>query len=212
MNKSTTTSNYGVFDANTVSTYQQYLLKQREKKVNLDPYTDPFYELDDFATKVEKELKKNRTIQKKQKPKSQYTLEECLSTYRELVEKDIGDIYLSGSVGLFIQGKLDRCKFKDLDIVVVGDFELDEEIEDYIRRSSYPMDEVSTNLKTVIFNDVLIDLFTVKNIKRIDVEYEGHTYKCQQYPGIVQAKLEMALKKLKDKDFLLKHIVDIIIH
>lgn len=137
--------------------------------------------------------------------KDLFMLDECLEVFRELQNKDIGDIYLSGSVGLYIQGKLDRKEFKDLDIVIIGNIELDDEIADF-PRGDYPDDD---NRRSVLFNGIPIDIFTSDKVNKNVVITESGEYQCQHYSDIVQEKLIMAFDHLKDKDYLLANVLDI---
>ena len=135
--------------------------------------------------------------------KSEYNLDECLKCFNDLVEKNIGTIYLSGSVALFLQGKITRNEFKDLDIVVIGDYTLDDDMFD-IQRGFYPPDPNGTELKSMMFDDVKIDFFSREEpLNPVIVEYDGNSYLCQSYQEIIQAKLNIALAKMKDCDELL---------
>ena len=141
--------------------------------------------------------------------KSKFKIDELIETFKELQHKDIGDIYLTGSVGLYLQKKLDRDEFKDLDIVLVGKLELDDDMKEH-HRGDYPKDDQCEERKSVIFNNIPIDIFVVKKpVNKVVVTYEGTEIVCQHYKDIIQAKLNMALNKLKDKDYLLNNCIDI---
>lgn len=149
----------------------------------------------------------NNTTHKtvKQRPKDYYSLEECLDAFKELVAKDIGDIYLTGSVALALQGKINRTKFKDLDILVIGKLELDDEIDPF-SRSSYTLnpDEKPAGY---IFNNIVIDFFTKKDVNFVEVD----GIKCSDYKDIIQAKINMILPSMKDYDYLIKNHINITI-
>lgn len=143
--------------------------------------------------------------------KKEYTLQECLDVFIDLQNKQIGDIYLTGSVALYLQGKISRTEFKDLDIVVVGEYMLDDDIYDNPFASKYPPDENEVERSALAFNNVKIDLFSnVHMVTFIDVEYLGKTYRCQDYKDIIKAKLRMVLPKVKDIDELLGKSFEII--
>ena len=130
--------------------------------------------------------------------KSEYDINECLECFNNLYEKNIGEIYLSGSVSLFIQGKITRNLFNDLDVVVVGDYSLDDDMDD---RDCilYKSDPNGTKVKNVIFNNVKLDIFSEYNsVDTVNVEYNGKNYPCQSYKQIVKAKLNVALAEMKD--------------
>lgn len=137
--------------------------------------------------------------------KDEYNIEECLNCFESLTEKNIGDIYLSGSVALYIQGKITRSKFKDLDIVVLGDLVMDDDMYDNPYARNYRNRDQQFDCNAIIYDDVKIDLFTNvrPGLKYIDVEYHGKTYKCQHYHDIIRAKLDMAFDTFKDFDDLI---------
>lgn len=123
--------------------------------------------------------------------------------------KDIGDIYLTGSVGLFLQGKLDRTEYKDLDVLVLGEYQLDDDIKEHYR-NDYPSDPNKSKRRSVKFEDIPIDLFKVGGVNSVTITHDGKEYKCQHYKDIIMAKVKMAFEKLKDKDYLLDNgILDI---
>ena len=143
----------------------------------------------------------------RQYPKKEYfSANDLLEVVDELLEKEIGNIFIGGSLSLFLQGKLDRCEFKDLDLIYQGNLELDEDIEDYNSGSEYPE---SKNLKSVIYQNTPIDLFKEDEIEFVMVNYQGKTYKCQRYKKIIEAKLKMSLKDMKDKDYLFNNFIEI---
>lgn len=143
--------------------------------------------------------------------KDEYTLQECLDAFNDLQNKQIGNIYLTGSVALYLQGKITRTQFKDLDIVVVGEYMLDDDIYDNPFAGKYPPDETGVERSALAFNNVKIDLFSnVHMVTFIDVEYLGKTYRCQDYKDIIKAKLRMVLPKVKDIEELFGDSFEII--
>ena len=137
--------------------------------------------------------------------KDEYNIEECLNCFESLTEKNIGDIYLSGSAALYVQGKITRSKFKDLDIVVLGDLVMDDDMYDNPYARNYRNKDQQFDRRAIIYDDVKIDLFTNVRPDRtyIDVEYHGKIYKCQHYHDIVDAKLDMVFAQFKDFDDLI---------
>ena len=162
---------------------------------------------DDFLLTYYSSIKPklNKTpIFKSTKQGSEFFIDECLSGFRTLCEKQIGDIYLTGSVALCIQGKITRCSFKDMDIIVAGEYSLDDDILDNPTWRDYPPDPNGTERKPLLFNGIKIDLFyNVEKVNFIEVEYQGKTYLCQDYKDIIKAKLNVVLPKVKDLDELL---------
>lgn len=195
-------------DSNIIDELEKISFKQPEAyyettrtfSINSDPYGDM----------IRREIKKKHAeLEEILHKKKKTSLDDYLEVFNELEEKDIGDIYLTGSVALFLQGKLDRTEFKDLDIAVLGEFQLDDDIKDF-KRGDYPPDPNGTVRRSVKYEGIPIDLFKIKGINRVDVEYEGKTYRCQNYKDIIMAKINMAFEKLKDKDYLIdKGIIDI---
>lgn len=149
--------------------------------------------------------KKLRNAEIRYSLKDDYTIDECLDAFNELCEKQIGDIYLTGSVALFLQGKITRCLFKDLDVAVIGEYELDDDIYENPYGCKYPPDPSGTERTPLAFNNVKIDLFSnIDHINSVNVKYNGKTYFCQDYKDIIKAKLRMVLPKVKDLDELLE--------
>lgn len=148
---------------------------------------------------------KRRSMDICDKLKDEYTLQECLDAFNDLCNKEIGDIYLTGSVSLYLQSKITRTSFKDLDVVCIGEYMLDDDIYDNPYGCQYPPDPNGTERKPLAFNNVKIDLFSnVDYVNYVDVEYLGKTYGCQNYKDIIKAKLRMVLPKVKDLDELLE--------
>lgn len=133
-----------------------------------------------------------------EKLKDEYNIEECLNCFESLVEKNIGEIYLCGAVALYIQGKIKRDWFSDLDIFVVGKLTLDDDIHDNPYARKYNNKEFDR--KAMIFEGVKIDFFNNLDYKPrfIDVEYNGKIYKCEHYHDIIKAKLDMIMNGFKD--------------
>ena len=170
---------------------------------------DVIKELDNFiindyvAIAPKQKFKKSPAFNPK-KQKAEFFIYECLSSFRTLCEKQIGDIYLTGSVSLYLQGKITRCTFKDIDIIVAGEYSLDDDILDNPTWRDYPQDPNGAERKPLLFNGIKIDLFyNVEKVNFIEVEYHGNTYLCQDYKDIIKAKLNMVLPKVKDLDELL---------
>jgi len=139
------------------------------------------------------------------------SLERCIDLYLELDNKNIGDIYITGSVALALQGKITRSIFKDVDLVAVGNIELDDDISDFYR-GNYPRDPQCKEHKSLIFGNVPIDIFIVEEAPKIAiVDYNGNKIRCQHYEGIIKAKLNMALQSFKDKEDLFANTIEIII-
>lgn len=168
-----------------------------------------YFLLNDFR-ELQQKLIKTPTL-KQIKQKSEFFIDECLSSFRTLCEKQIGDIYLTGSVALYLQGKITRCTFKDIDIIVAGEYSLDDDILDNPTWRDYPPDPNGTERKPLLFNGIKIDLFyNVEKVNFIEVEYHGNTYLCQDYKDIIKAKLNMVLPKVKDLDELLETSFEIV--
>jgi len=166
------------------------------------------------SDKIPKSIKPKRGLTMDQKMrnaevrynlKDEYTLQECLDAFNDLCNKEIGNIYLTGSVALFLQGKITRTTFKDLDVICVGEYMLDDDIYDNPYGCKYPPDPSGIERKPLAFNNVKIDLFSnISYVNSINVEYLGKTYLCQNYKDIIKAKLRMVLPKVKDLDELLE--------
>jgi len=166
------------------------------------------------SDKIPKSIKPKRGLTMDQKMrnaevrynlKDEYTLQECLDAFNDLCNKEIGNIYLTGSVALYLQGKITRTTFKDLDVVCVGEYMLDDDIYDNPYGCQYPPDPSGVKRKPLAFNNVKIDLFSnISYVNSINVEYLGKTYLCQNYKDIIKAKLRMVLPKVKDLEELLE--------
>lgn len=133
--------------------------------------------------------------------KSSYTLDQCLSVFRDLFDREFGEIYLTGSVALKLQNKINRSSFKDLDIVVVGEYALDDDIYDNPQMREYRQNANLGKQRGLAFNNVPIDAFEMPSdykINYVSVDYKNNTYVCQDYRDIIKAKLEMILPQMKD--------------
>ncbi len=157
------------------------------------------------VSKLDRPIPKPSRIRLSPKFNSSYDINTILSTYRELQSKQIGDIYLTGSVALYLQGKISRTNFKDLDIIVLGDYELDDDIQDYNRGFEYPQVATLGENKCIVFNNMPIDLFKFdKNelFNLVEIDVDGFTYVCQDYKDIIKAKFNMIISKMKDSSEL----------
>lgn len=144
--------------------------------------------------------------------KDQYNLEECLKVYKELFEKQFGEIYLSGSVALKLQGIIERNHFRDVDIMVIGQFELDDDIINYRNQDRYPKNDlIISETKSVVYDNTPVDMFILPSdykVNCVEVDYNGEVFLCQDYKDILKAKLNMILPNMKDyKDIVGKHLV-----
>lgn len=143
------------------------------------------------------------------KRKDSYKLNECLKAFRELTEKEIGEIYLTGSVALHLQKIIKRNIFKDVDIVLIGNHQFDDDITPYKRDSHYPQSKELGDPIYVTYSNIPIDIFKFKkehSIKVLPVEYKGDVYICQDFREILMAKLNMLLPKMKDVEEILPHL------
>lgn len=142
--------------------------------------------------------------------KDGYTIDECLNCYNELIKKELSEpICIGGSVGLYLQGVIKRDSFHDLDLVFTKIPELDDDMEDYKgnRGSNYKIKDKESLPKTIIFDGVLIDMFTDKFITRQTVSYKDKEYIVRDYRQILNAKLRMCLESFKDlEDVMGKYI------
>lgn len=142
--------------------------------------------------------------------KDNYTIDECLNCYNELVKKELSEpICIGGAVGLHLQGIIKRDSFHDLDLAFNKIPELDDDIEDYkgSRGSYYKVKDKKDLPKSVIFEGILIDMFTDTAIQKVSVKYRDKEYICQDYRQILAAKLRMCLQSFKDYDDVIgKHI------
>ena len=137
-------------------------------------------------------------------PKTFYTLDECLKAYQELTEKDFAKICLTGSIALYLQGKIARDRFKDVDIIVVGDYTLDDDMND-IQRNRHVKDEKLCESRAISYLNTPFDMFLMKddsNLKTVTVVRDGVEYVCQDYRDIIRAKLIMCMQSMKDSDEL----------
>ena len=138
-----------------------------------------------------------------------FSIDRLIECYNDLQEKNIGNICITGSLALYLQGKISRTEFKDLDIIVTGEYSLDDDINELVKRE-YPPDPNGTTVKSVEYNGVPIDFFSGRtDIDRICVKFNGKSYLCQDYKQIIKAKINMILPKIKDLDELMGVSFDI---
>lgn len=131
-----------------------------------------------------------------------YNVDECLKCFDELIEKNIGNIYVSGSVALFLQNRITRTVFRDLDVVVSGEYTLDDDMYDR-KRGFYPPDPNGTELKSIVFNEVKVDFFSkIDKVNFVEIVYNNKVYQCQSYIDIINAKLSIVLNNMKDYEEL----------
>ena len=139
--------------------------------------------------------------------KDQYSVSELLTLVDELYEKEIGDFCITGSLALYLQGKIKRDKFHDVDILISGDYVLDDDVED-INGKDYSDQKVDLGYKrkACALSGVRMCIFENSNkdsMDFVDVIINNKTYKCQHYSYILNIKLAQALKYFKDKDDLI---------
>lgn len=140
---------------------------------------------------------------------SLYQVDELLKTFNILREKEIGDIAITGSLALFLQGKIKRTGLGDLDICVrSSSVELDDEFEDVYCDVAYEELADVPSPKSYYFNKVLIDIFPVsKNVPNtLYVDYKGKSYLCVSYMDILDVKLKMILPRMKDYNELYNNV------
>lgn len=140
-----------------------------------------------------------------------YNVDQLLSIYEKLEEKQIGNIAITGSLALFLQEKISRDTFSDIDITTIsGKVELDDEFED-VRTDivSYSKNggTVSTP-NTYLIDKVLVDIFPVSKstVNIVAVGYNGSVYKCMDYKDIIDIKLKMLLPQMKDYNELYNNV------
>lgn len=191
-------------------THSEWLRSTQEPLIISDdpnPYRDLSQSIPPPATKIRRSkpiLSSYREI------KDNYTIDECLNCYNELFKKELSEpICIGGAVGLHLQGIIKRDSFHDLDLAFNKIPELDDDIEDYkgSRGSYYKVKDKKDLPKSVIFEGILIDMFTDTAIQKVSVKYRDKEYICQDYRQILAAKLRMCLQSFKDYDDVIgKHI------
>lgn len=172
------------------------------------PWVDDFKKIT-RPTKIQQ--RKPTPVKRSNLPK-QYVLKECLSAFRDFEEKQNKEIYLTGSVALSLQKKISRNTFSDLDIIVVGKYDLDDDIVDFESRSTYERNDRLSDGKTVVYDNVKIDIFNPENgfeVNAVTVRYNGEEYLCQSYKDIIMAKINMVAPKIKDWEELYNHSFNI---
>lgn len=201
---------------------------RREEPFSFDPidYIDlpesesrkeEFYKWEEEYNAITKSNKKTgfRPTSKKRVefvPKKSYIMKECLKAYRDLQEKDLGNICLTGSLALKLQGIITRSQFSDMDITVVGAYQLDDDINFYYNPKQYPKNNlIDSDTKQIVYDNIPIDLFVLpedSKVNTVEVNYQGETYLCQDFRDILKVKLNMILPNMKDYQELIdNHIV-----
>jgi len=163
--------------------------------------------LDEYQQKI---MSNNNSKKKRSKARlsksnfrnSRFNIDMCLKTFDKMVEKEVGDIAITGSVALFLQGKITRDLFSDLDISVgSGEVQLDDEFEDVQMDMGYdPANSLVAAPKIYYYNECLLDIFPIEKqiLETVVVERFGKSYLCVDYKHILDAKLKMLLPKMKD--------------
>jgi len=163
--------------------------------------------LDEYQQKI---MSNNNSKKKRSKTRlsksnfrnSRFNIDMCLKTFDKMVEKEVGDIAITGSVALFLQDKITRDLFSDLDISVrSGEVQLDDEFEDVQMDMGYdPANSLVAAPKIYYYNECLLDIFPVEKqiLETVVVERFGKSYLCVDYKHILDAKLKMLLPKMKD--------------
>lgn len=160
------------------------------------------YQQNIMSNNNSKKKRSNRRLAKSNFRNAKFTAEQLLKTFDKMVEKEVGNIAITGSLALFLQGKITRNIFGDLDILVrSGEVQLDDEFEDVQMDMGYdPNNSLVATPKIYYYNESLIDVFPVETqtLDTVDVEYLGKAYLCVHYKHILDAKLKMILPKMKD--------------
>lgn len=173
------------------------------------PWTDLYNDMTGAAKKLkQRRAKATNDI----KLKDGYCLDECLDKFKELENKQFGELYLTGSVALKLQNKISRDYFKDLDIIILGKYELDDDILDFSNGQNYDKNELLSESRSVVYSNLKVDIFSLEksfDLKLICVDYMGKSYVCQDYRQIITAKLNMILPKMKDWKDLYGSVFDL---
>ena len=157
-------------------------------------------------------MSRNSSSKRRQKPKyartmfrgKTFTVNSLLDTYELIRNKEVGDIAITGSLSLFLQGKISRNKLGDLDLSTrSGNIQLDDDFEDVIMDMHYGEfgeEELVAAPRMYYFNNVLVDIFPEEKVipETLYIEYKGKEYLCVDYRHILDAKLEMLLPRMKD--------------
>jgi len=145
------------------------------------------------------------------KYKDQINIKDALSSFRDLNEKDVNKFILTGSVALFVQNKITRNRFKDVDIISMSDFEMDDDMVVY-PRLKYEIIDGGGEMRSIVFNNVLFDIFSYnpeKEIDVIEVKFGKETYLCQDWKQIIMAKMRMIIPKMKDHEEIFNNCIEI---
>ena len=157
-------------------------------------------------------MSRNSSSKRRQKPKyartmfrgKTFTVGSLLDTYELIRNKEVGDIAITGSLSLFLQGKISRNKLGDLDLSTrSGSIQLDDDFEDVIMDMHYGEfgdEELVAAPRMYYINNVLVDIFPEEKVvpETLYVEYKGKEYLCVDYRHIIDAKLKMLLPRMKD--------------
>lgn len=145
------------------------------------------------------------------KIKSKITINQAIDAIDELIEKDLCEFIITGSVALYLQGKLSRKEFSDIDLVSFHAFNLDDDMSK-VSRPKYEVNRELGDLSAFVFNGIIFDVFSFSPetaITTTEVVFKGKTYLCQDYKEIVKAKLLMTLPKMKDFQEIWDNIIEI---
>jgi hypothetical protein len=157
-------------------------------------------------------MSRNSSSKRRQKPKyartmfrgKTFTVNSLLDTYELIRNKEVGDVAITGSLSLFLQGKISRNKLGDLDLSTrSGSIQLDDDFEDVIMDMHYGEfgdEELVAAPRMYYINSVLVDIFPEEKVvpETLYVEYKGKEYLCVDYRHILDAKLKMLLPRMKD--------------
>lgn len=139
------------------------------------------------------------------------TIDKVMTSILELLEKNCGNFIVTGSIALYLQGKLSRKQFSDVDLISFSDFEYDDDMTRW-KGLEYLQNKNLGEQEQFIFNGMMVDVFKMTPDTKIDVvevNWNGNIFQCQDYKGIIMAKLNMILPKMKDSDELLKTCFEI---
>jgi len=145
------------------------------------------------------------------KVKSKISINQAVDAIDELIEKDLCEFIITGSVALYMQGKLSRKEFSDVDLVSFHSFNLDDDMSK-VSRPKYETNKELGELSAFVFNGIVFDVFSFSpetKITTTEVTFKGKTYLCQDYREIVKAKLLMTLPKMKDFQEIWDNIIEI---
>lgn len=156
-------------------------------------------------------LNKIRIKSKQDGVDKKLTIDKVMTSILELLEKNCGNFIVTGSVALYLQGKLSRKQFSDVDLISFSDVEYDDDMTRW-KGAEYPKTKNLGEQEQFIFNGMMVDVFKMPPDTKIDVvevNWNGNVFQCQDYKGIIMAKLNMVLPKMKDSEELLKTCFEI---